>query len=175
MRLSRPAPPRYRPPLRPPAVLFMHSSGRLAHTRRDHYRASSDGKRAGDPEAKVLVSVVAGVPVAAFLLRLAERRSLGLLFQDPPRKARRQGAVQALGIDRAEPAALQDQECRLRIIQIRSRRRKISLIRRRAFRKNFSKRREQNTRDKKAKIHGVRSVRPIRNPILPFRMSGMSP
>ena len=33
-----------------------------------------------------------------FLLRFAERRSSGLLFQEPPRTTRRQGAVQASGV-----------------------------------------------------------------------------
>jgi len=42
-----------------------------------------------------------------FLLRLAERRFCGLLFQEPPRTTRRQGAVQA-SRGRLVPPALED-------------------------------------------------------------------
>ena len=73
-----------------PTVLIMDSPGRLVRTRRDRDRAGSGGKRAADTEADIVVPVVGGVPVA---VRGAE--VLGMLFQDPPRKTRRQGAVQA--------------------------------------------------------------------------------
>jgi len=46
--------------------------------------------------------------VVVFLLRLAERRFLGLLFQEPPRRTRRHGAVQASGHGWIKPAALED-------------------------------------------------------------------
>ena len=46
---------------------------------------------------------------AVFLLRFAERAFSGLLFQEPPRSTRRQGAVQASGaIGRIEPPAPED-------------------------------------------------------------------
>jgi hypothetical protein len=41
-----------------------------------------------------------------FLLRLAERRLCGLLFQEPPRRTRRDGAVQAPGRNGCEARRL---------------------------------------------------------------------
>ena len=60
------------------------------HARRDRDRAGSGGGRTPQPEARLLfrLSVV-------FLLRFAERRLSGVLFQDPRRTTRRQGPVQA--------------------------------------------------------------------------------
>jgi hypothetical protein len=43
--------------------------------------------------------------VGLFLLRLAERNLLGLLFQEPPRRTREeQGASQGCAVGRAEPS-----------------------------------------------------------------------
>ena len=88
----RQAPPRYRAPIsmRTPTVLIMDGPGRLVRARRDRDRAGSGGKRAPTRKPRLLfrLSVV-------FLLRLAVRRFCGLLFQEPPRTTRRQGAVQA--------------------------------------------------------------------------------
>ena len=78
--------------------------GRLAHTRCDRNGTGSGGKRASEPETKVVVPIVGGEPVA--VRRAEEDRS------DEPGPAAHDTATRGRpgfkGIDRIEPAALED-------------------------------------------------------------------
>jgi len=80
----------------PASVLIMDGPGRLVLARPNRDRAGSGWERAPDTEANV---VVHGCRWCSWL-RLAVRRFLGLLLQEPPRTTRRQRAAQASGVGR---------------------------------------------------------------------------
>ena len=99
MRLPRQAPPRYRAPSRRgPTVLIMNGPERL-------YAQPGGTVILTAPAQSVLATRKPTLLLrlsVVFLLRFAERRFCGLLFQEPPRRTRRHGAVQAPGRNACE-------------------------------------------------------------------------
>ena len=90
MRLPRSAPPRYRARFPPrPCSSWTALDAQSAPGATVIAPAPAQSVR---PTRKPILLFRLSV---VFLLRFAERRFWGLLFQDPPRKTRRQGAVQA--------------------------------------------------------------------------------
>jgi hypothetical protein len=82
-------------------VLIVDSPGRSKHARRDLDRAGSGTERTGDPEAKIGVPVVGGVPVAVRRAEVVWIVVPGTAADD----AATRGRPGFQGLGRIEPAA----------------------------------------------------------------------